>query len=75
MFFRGYSRFKYIVEKLFRNDGKQDPAAQKIYGRSINCIAENPGKYVEDKELEKTLSKTEGLGTEATRAEFITKFK
>lgn len=33
------------------------------------------GKYIEDKELEKVLMKTEGLGTEATRAGIITMLK
>lgn len=35
----------------------------------------NAGKYIEDKELEKVLMKTEGLGTEATRAGIITMLK
>ena len=33
------------------------------------------GKQIEDKELEKVLMKTEGLGTEATRAGIITMLK
>lgn len=33
------------------------------------------GKHIEDKEMEKILSKTEGLGTEATRAGIITMLK
>jgi DNA topoisomerase-3 len=33
------------------------------------------GKHIEDKELEKVLSQTEGLGTEATRAGIITMLK
>ena len=33
------------------------------------------GKYLDDKELEKILTKTEGLGTEATRAGIITMLK
>lgn len=33
------------------------------------------GKYLENEELEKVLKKTEGLGTEATRAGIITMLK
>ncbi|MGZ4160760.1 MAG: DNA topoisomerase, partial [Neobacillus sp.] len=38
-------------------------------------LMKTEGKHIEDKELEKILSKTEGLGTEATRAGIITMLK
>lgn len=55
-------------------EGKTEPPKRYTEGQLITLM-KTAGKHIEDKELEKVLMKTEGLGTEATRAAIITMLK
>lgn len=55
-------------------DGKTEPPKRFTEGQLITLM-KTAGKYLEDQELIKVLKKTEGLGTEATRAGIITLLK
>ncbi|TPE68320.1 DNA topoisomerase III [Halalkalibacterium halodurans] len=55
-------------------EGKTKPPSRYTEGQLITLM-KTVGKHVEDDELEKVLMRTEGLGTEATRAGIITLLK
>ncbi|WP_042457656.1 DNA topoisomerase III [Neobacillus dielmonensis] len=55
-------------------EGQTQPPKRYTEGQLITLM-KTAGKHIDDKELEKILSKTEGLGTEATRAGIITMLK
>ncbi|MDP4170727.1 MAG: DNA topoisomerase, partial [Bacillota bacterium] len=55
-------------------ESQTQPPKRYTEGQLITLM-KTAGKHLEDKELEKVLSKTEGLGTEATRAGIITMLK
>ncbi|WP_100402951.1 DNA topoisomerase III [Bacillus sp. FJAT-42315] len=60
-----------IVEEVTVKEGKTQPPKRYTEGQLITLM-KTAGKYLENDELEKVLKKTEGLGTEATRAGIIT---
>jgi DNA topoisomerase III len=62
------------VDKVKVKESKTQPPKRYTEGQLIN-VMKTAGKHLEDKELEKVLLKTEGLGTEATRAGIITMLK
>ncbi|MFD2445775.1 DNA topoisomerase III [Bacillus sp. CGMCC 1.16607] len=62
------------VTKVKVKESKTQPPKRYTEGQLIN-VMKTAGKHLEDKELEKVLLKTEGLGTEATRAGIITMLK
>jgi DNA topoisomerase III len=62
------------VDKVKVKESKTQPPKRYTEGQLIS-VMKTAGKHLEDKELEKVLSKTEGLGTEATRAGIITMLK
>ncbi|GLB57905.1 DNA topoisomerase III [Cytobacillus sp. NCCP-133] len=62
------------VVKADVKEGKTQPPKRYTEGQLITLM-KTAGKQIEDKELEKVLMKTEGLGTEATRAGIITMLK
>lgn len=55
-------------------EGKTQPPKRYTEGQLITLM-KTAGKFLENEELEKVLAKTEGLGTEATRAGIITMLK
>lgn len=55
-------------------ESKTQPPKRYTEGQLITLM-KSAGKHLEDKELEKVLMKTEGLGTEATRAGIISMLK
>ncbi|PJW17952.1 DNA topoisomerase III [Geobacillus sp. WSUCF-018B] len=55
-------------------EGKTEPPKRYTEGELITLM-KTAGKFLDDEELEKVLAKTEGLGTEATRAAIITMLK
>jgi len=59
-----------IVAKTKVKKGETQPPNRYSEGNLITLM-KTAGKHLEDEELEKILSKTEGLGTEATRAGII----
>lgn len=59
-----------IVAKTNVKNGETQPPNRYSEGNLITLM-KTAGKHLEDSELEKVLSKTEGLGTEATRAGII----
>ncbi len=63
-----------IVTNVKVKEGKTQPPKRYTEGQLITLM-KTAGKYLENEELEKVLSKTEGLGTEATRAGIITMLK
>ena len=65
---------KGIVAKVNVKESKTQPPKRYTEGQLITLM-KTAGKQMEDKELEKVLMKTEGLGTEATRAGIITMLK
>ena len=65
---------KGIVTKVDVKESKTQPPKRYTEGQLITLM-KTAGKQIEDKELEKVLMKTEGLGTEATRAGIITMLK
>ncbi|MBT2690105.1 DNA topoisomerase III [Bacillus sp. ISL-47] len=62
------------VVKANVKESKTQPPKRYTEGQLITLM-KTAGKQIEDKELEKVLMKTEGLGTEATRAGIITMLK
>lgn len=62
------------VAKVEVKESKTQPPKRYTEGQLITLM-KTAGKQIEDKELEKVLMKTEGLGTEATRAGIITMLK
>lgn len=62
------------VLKADVKENKTQPPKRYTEGQLITLM-KTAGKQIEDKELEKVLMKTEGLGTEATRAGIITMLK
>lgn len=63
-----------IVKKVDVKESATQPPKRYTEGQLITLM-KTAGKHIEDKELEKVLMKTEGLGTEATRAGIITMLK
>lgn len=59
------------VDKIETKEGKTQPPKRYTEGQLITLM-KTAGKYLDNDELEKILSKVEGLGTEATRAGIIT---
>jgi DNA topoisomerase III len=62
------------VDKVKVKESKTQPPKRYTEGQLIS-VMKTAGKHLDDKELEKVLLKTEGLGTEATRAGIITMLK
>lgn len=62
------------VKKVNVKESATQPPKRYTEGQLITLM-KTAGKHIEDKELEKVLMKTEGLGTEATRAGIITMLK
>ncbi|MCH6268155.1 DNA topoisomerase III [Neobacillus citreus] len=60
--------------KVDVKESQTQPPKRYTEGQLITLM-KTAGKHIEDKELEKILTKTEGLGTEATRAGIITMLK
>jgi len=61
---------KGIVKSIKVKSGKTQPPKRYTEGQLITLM-KTAGKYLENEELIKVLNKTEGLGTEATRAGII----
>lgn len=62
------------VEKARVKESKTQPPKRYTEGQLITLM-KTAGKHIDNQELEKVLMKTEGLGTEATRAGIITMLK
>ena len=62
------------VANVSVKEGKTQPPKRYTEGQLITLM-KTAGKHIENDELEKVLMKTEGLGTEATRAGIITMLK
>ncbi|UII54550.1 DNA topoisomerase III [Cytobacillus spongiae] len=62
------------VQAVEVKESKTQPPKRFTEGQLITLM-KTAGKHIEDKELEKVLMSTEGLGTEATRAGIITMLK
>ena len=62
------------VTKVNVKEGKTQPPKRYTEGQLITLM-KTAGKFIDDEQLEKVLKKTEGLGTEATRAGIITMLK
>lgn len=62
------------VAKVQVKEGKTQPPKRYTEGQLITLM-KTAGKHLDNGELEKVLMKTEGLGTEATRAGIITMLK
>ncbi|MGM7720456.1 DNA topoisomerase III [Metabacillus sp. Hm71] len=62
------------VEKVETKESQTQPPKRFTEGQLITLM-KTAGKYLDNDELEKVLSKVEGLGTEATRAGIITMLK
>ncbi|MBM4762054.1 DNA topoisomerase III [Bacillus sp. B15-48] len=65
---------KGLVSKTVVKESKTQPPKRYTEGQLITLM-KTAGKHVEDKQLEKVLMKTQGLGTEATRAGIIMMLK
>ncbi|APH05169.1 DNA topoisomerase III [Bacillus weihaiensis] len=65
---------KGVVAKVETKESKTQPPKRYTEGQLITLM-KTAGKYLDNDELEKILSKVEGLGTEATRAGIITMLK
>lgn len=65
---------KGIVQDVKVKDGKTQPPKRFTEGQLITLM-KTAGQYLDNDELEKVLTKVEGLGTEATRAGIITMLK
>ena len=63
-----------VVVKTETKESQTQPPKRYTEGQLITLM-KTAGKFVEDKELEKVLMETEGLGTEATRANIVTMLK
>ncbi|MBM7619458.1 DNA topoisomerase-3 [Bacillus tianshenii] len=61
---------KGIVQEVNVKEGKTQPPKRYTEGQLIT-VMKTAGKHLDDGELTKVLNKTEGLGTEATRAGII----
>ncbi|WP_411738485.1 DNA topoisomerase III [Peribacillus sp. S4] len=62
------------VANIKVKEGKTQPPKRYTEGQLITLM-KTAGKHLDNEELEKVLMKTEGLGTEATRAGIITMLK
>jgi DNA topoisomerase-3 len=62
------------TEKVEVKESQTQPPKRYTEGQLITLM-KTAGKHIDDKELEKVLTRTEGLGTEATRAGIITMLK
>ena len=62
------------TEKVSVKEGQTQPPKRYTEGQLITLM-KTAGKHIDDKDLEKVLAQTEGLGTEATRAGIITMLK
>ncbi|MBM7583869.1 DNA topoisomerase-3 [Bacillus pakistanensis] len=62
------------VAKIDLKEGKTQPPKRYTEGQLITLM-KTAGKYIENEQLEQVLMRTEGLGTEATRAGIITMLK
>ncbi|WHY84370.1 DNA topoisomerase III [Neobacillus novalis] len=62
------------TEKVEVKESQTQPPKRYTEGQLITLM-KTAGKHIDDKELEKILTRTEGLGTEATRAGIITMLK
>ncbi|WP_243290885.1 DNA topoisomerase III [Bacillus sp. FJAT-47783] len=62
------------VKHVKVKEGKTEPPKRYTEGQLITLM-KTAGKWSEDEELSKVLQETEGLGTEATRAQIITVLK
>lgn len=62
------------VKKTKVKEGKTQPPKRYTEGQLITLM-KTAGKFIEDSEMQSILRKTEGLGTEATRAGIITVLK
>jgi DNA topoisomerase III len=62
------------VKSVKVKEGKTQPPKRYTEGQLITLM-KTAGRHLEDEELEKILSSTEGLGTEATRASIIAGLK
>jgi DNA topoisomerase-3 len=62
------------TEKAEVKESQTQPPKRYTEGQLITLM-KTAGKHIDDKELEKILTRTEGLGTEATRAGIITMLK
>ena len=62
------------IDKLDLEDSKTTPPSRFSEGSLIRMM-KNPSKYVESKDDKDVLKKTEGIGTEATRAQIIVDLK
>ncbi len=58
------------TKEIHVKDGKTQPPKRYTEGQLIT-VMKTAGKHIDDEELVKVLNKTEGLGTEATRAGII----
>ncbi|AXM90475.1 DNA topoisomerase III [Anoxybacillus ayderensis G10] len=65
---------KGTVYDVHVKEGKTQPPKRYTEGELITLM-KTAGKFLDDEQLEKVLAKTEGLGTEATRASIITTLK
>ncbi|MFF2450405.1 DNA topoisomerase III [Neobacillus sp. NPDC058068] len=63
-----------LTEKVDVKESQTQPPKRYTEGQLITLM-KTAGKHIDDKELEKILTRTEGLGTEATRAGIITMLK
>lgn len=63
-----------LVEKTEVKESKTKPPKRYTEGQLITLM-KTAGKFLEDRDLQSILNKTEGLGTEATRAGIITILK
>lgn len=63
-----------FVKSVHVKAGKTQPPKRYTEGQLITLM-KTAGKFIDNEELEKVLNKTEGLGTEATRAGIITMLK
>ncbi len=65
---------KGTVYDVYGKEGRTQPPKRYTEGELITLM-KTAGKFLDDEQLEKVLAKTEGLGTEATRASIITTLK
>src|SRR5699024_7357915 len=61
-------------KRLYKNDGKKQPAKYDKQGTIITEM-KNVGRSVEDEENKEILNESEGIGTEATRANILDTLK
>lgn len=62
------------INNYILNEGKTTPPSRFTEGSLIKTMT-NPTKYVNDAESKKVLKETQGLGTEATRAQILETLK